>query len=403
MIKKYVPRAIEKELKFAAKEFPVIVLTGPRQTGKSTLLQKIFPKHDYVTLDDPFVRKMAQNDPAFFLSRSKQVILDEIQYLPELLPYIKMAVDKDRGRHGRYLLTGSQCFPLMAGLSESLAGRAAIYELLGFSVLEELKLKISDPRQCFSALLTGFFPEPAVHDVDPNRFFSSYLQTYLERDIRQMTSVHDLKIFQSFVELLAARAGNLLNVNEIAKDCGISFTSARRWLSLLENTRIVYLLRPYSRNITKRVVKMPKVYFTDAGLLAFLLRYRDSETMRVGPQSGVFFENLVVTELLKYRNNHHLNFELYFFRDSNGNEVDVVLDAGTAVQLFEIKQTATPRPEHIAALKRTAGIFRNAGSCLLSFTRDPLRISENMESLAWYEVLSVVQRMLNRHSIDTKA
>lgn len=389
-MKRYVHRAVEKELKAAAGEFPVVVLTGPRQTGKSTLLQTLFSTHDYVTLDDPFTQKTAKEDPRFFLSRSECMIIDEIQYLPELLPYIKMAVDKERSKHGRYLLTGSQSFPLMAGVGESLAGRAALYELLGFSSEETPRLVLSHPKSCFAAMFNGFFPEIVVHGADRNRFYSAYLQTYLERDIRQISSVHDLKVFQNFLELLAARAGGLLNLNEIAKEGGISFTSARRWLSLLESTRIVYLLRPYTKNVSKRVIKSPKIYFTDTGLLSFLLRYPDAATLQAGPQAGALFENLVIVELLKYKGNHNLNYELYFYRDSNHNEIDVVLDNGPSKRLLEIKLTATPRIEHFSTLKKITALLRGSHGCLLSFVQKKDKISEKIESLPWTEILKIL-------------
>ena len=386
-MRKYVHRAIEKEIKAAAHEFPVVVLTGPRQTGKSTLLQTLFPKHDYVTLDDPLTRKAAQDDPRFFLSRSEHMAIDEIQHLPELLPYIKIAVDKKRGEHGRYLLTGSQCFPLMAGVSESLAGRAALYELLGFSSEEIPTLALNRPESCFKALFNGFFPEVAVHGAERKRFYSAYLQTYLERDIRQIASVHDLKVFQNFLELLAARAGGLLNLNEIAKEGGISFTSARRWLSLLESTRIVYLLRPYTKNISKRIIKSPKIYFTDTGLLSFLLRYPDPATLQSGPQGGALFENLVIVEILKHKWNHNLNDELYFYRDSNHNEIDVVLDRGPRADLLEIKLTETPRKEHFSTLKKITALLSKSRGYLLSFTRNREKISEKIESIPWIDFL----------------
>ncbi len=383
----YIHRAIETEIKAAAKEFPVVVLTGPRQTGKSTLLQTLFPKHHYVTLDDAFTRKAAKDDPRFFLSRSEHMIIDEIQHLPELLPYIKMSVDKNRGNHGHYLLTGSQCFPLMAGISESLAGRVALYELLGVSSEEMPALMLNRPAPCFKAIFNGFFPEIVVHGVDRNRFYSAYLQTYIERDIRQIASVHDLKIFQNFLELLAARAGGLLNLNEIAKEGAISFTTARRWLSLLETTRIVYLLRPYAKNISKRVVKSPKIYFTDTGLLSFLLRYPDATTLQSGPQAGALLENLVIAELLKYKWNHNLNYEPYFYRDSNHNEIDVVLDHGPLINLLEIKLTQTPRMEHFSSLKKITSLLKTSRGYLLSFTENTEKISEKITSIPWTDFL----------------
>lgn len=391
-MKKYVHRVIEKEIKAAADEFPVVVLTGPRQTGKSTLLQTLFPKHDYITLDDPLTRKAAQDDPRFFLSRSKRMVIDEIQHLPELLPYIKMAVDKNRGDNGHYLLTGSQCFPLMAGVSESLAGRVALYELLGFSSEEMPTLAWSRPESCFNAIFNGSFPEVVVHGADRNRFYSAYLQTYLERDIRQIASVHDLKVFQNFLELLAARVGGLLNLNEIAKEGGISFTSARRWLSLLESTRIIYLLRPYIKNISKRIIKSPKIYFTDTGLLSFLLRYPDAATLQSGPQGGALFENLVIVEMLKHKWNHNLNYEPYFYRDSNHNEVDLVIDNGPSVNLLEIKLTKTPRMEHFSTLKKITALLGRSRGYLLSFTQNKEKITEKIESIPWAEFLKEYEK-----------
>ncbi len=316
------------------------------------------------------------------------MIIDEIQYLPELLPYIKMAVDSDRSMKGRFLLTGSQYFPLMAGLGESLAGRAALYELLGFS-MEEIgdKNRDLDP---FPLLFQGFYPEVAAQGADRNRFYASYIQTYLERDIRQITSVRDLRVFQNFLELLAARVGALLNLNEIAKECGISFTSARRWLSLLETTRIVYLLRPYQKNVTKRVVKSPKVYFTDTGVPAYLWRYAAPALLRQGPQAGALFENFVVAEFLKYKLNHGANFELFFYRDSNHNEIDLLLDWGASCRLVEIKCSATPRWEHFAAMKKLAVELRASAGYLVALTKAREKAGEKMEIVPWRKITDTI-------------
>lgn len=387
-MKKYIPRILEKELLTSIKEFPVMVLTGPRQTGKSTLLQKIFPDHFYVTLDDPLIRELAKNDPQLFLTKSQKILIDEIQFLPELLPYIKISVDQNRENNGRYILTGSQIFPLMAGVSESLAGRAVIYELLGFSSEETNWLNFREPKSCFDATFKGFFPEVIVHGVSRDRFYSAYVQTYLERDIRQLTSVQDLKVFQNFIELIAARVGSVLNLNEISKECGISFTSARRWLSILETTRMIYLLRPYTRNISKRVIKSPKIYFSDTGLLSYLWRYPDAQTVQAGPQAGALFENLVVMELLKYKMNHHLNYELYFYRDSNQNEIDVIIDMGSNYKLLEIKSTSTPRMEHLSGLKKIMPLFNQADGYLLTLATNANKLSNQIEILSWQDILS---------------
>lgn len=391
MDKTYVPRRIEKRLRHSAAQFPVLVLTGPRQSGKSTLLQKLFPGHKYCTLDDPFKRNQAISDPLSFLeSLGEKTIIDEIQYVPGLLPYIKMAVDRDRGRNGHFLLTGSQIFPLMSGISESLAGRVALHELLGFSY-EELSTKeiATSSVVLFNLLCRGFYPEPAVHGVNAQDFYRSYLQTYLERDIRQIRSVQDLHLFQNFLELLAARAGGILNLNEVAKECGISHTTARKWLSLLETTRIVYLLRPYFRNMSKRVIKSPKLYFTDTGLLAFLLKYPDAKTLLAGPAAGAFFENFVVVEALKYKFNHGSLFELYFYRDSNQNEIDLLLDFGQHLKLIEIKLTQTLRREFFMSMLRAAGTFPAAKSYLISLSQETL-VQDKISTRNWAAIKTIL-------------
>jgi len=388
----YVPRLIENRLKRSVAQFPVLVLTGPRQTGKSTLLQKAFPGYRYGTLDDPFQRQLAIRDPLAFLENlGEPAIIDEIQYAPGLLPYLKMAVDRDRGRNGRFLLTGSQTFPLMEGIGESLAGRAVLHELLGFSCAElGERAKASSAAACFDLLFLGFYPEPAVHGVDVNDFYRSYLLTYLERDIRQIRSVHDLHLFQNFLELLAARAGGILKLNETAKECGISHTTATKWLSLLESTRIVYLLRPYFRNLSKRVVKSPKLFFTDTGLLAFLLKYPNARTLQAGPSAGAVFENFVVIEALKEKFNHGGLFELYFYRDSNQNEIDLVLDFGRSQKLIEVKLARTLRQEFFAALRRTAGVFIGGKPYLVTMSSERVD-HDGISARNWREIVAIVR------------
>ena len=372
-----------------------MVLTGPRQTGKSTMLQKIFPSYNYLSFDDPLTKNLAIQDPKLFLENNPApLIIDEIQYVPELLSYLKIEVDSNRSLNGRYILTGSQIFSLMAGISESLAGRAVLYELLGFS-FEELftkKLINNTFSSCFQAIYKGFFPEPCIHRVDPTAFYSSYIQTYLERDIRQIRSVHDLRLFQQFLELLASRVGSLLNLNEISKECGISHTTAKKWLSLLESTRIVYLLRPYHKNISKRVIKSPKLYFTDTGLLAYILKYPDAKILSAGPIAGHLFENIMIMEALKYKFNTHKRYELYFYRDSTHNEIDLVLDFGYALKLIEFKSSKSIRNEHWKHFTRISKTLKPHSSYLVSFFEKELTLSQDIYCKPWQKITDILSK-----------
>jgi hypothetical protein len=390
MAKLYLSRKIESILLSDMQQFPACALTGPRQSGKSTLLQTLFPHYHYATLDNPLTRRLATDDPIRFLDQLGPFsIIDEIQYAPECLSHIKMIIDRNRDKNGLFLLTGSQLFNVMSGLSESLAGRIAIHELLGFSfeelITHDIPSRISI-ETCFQKCFSGFYPDPCIHGVNPHSYYSSYVQTYLERDIRQIQSVHDLRIFQEFLELLAARVGNILNIDEVSSQCGISHTTGQKWLSLLESTRMIYLLRSFHKNITKRVIKRPKLYFTDTGLLAYLLKYPDAKTLQAGPMAGSVFENIIVIELLKHKFNTQSRYELYFYRDSNHNEIDLVLDFGTRCQLFEIKLSQTLRPDHWKTLKTHLPLFKNATASILSFSEDEYDVDARISTYPWWKM-----------------
>lgn len=388
----YVPRVIESLVRDAAREFPVLVVTGPRQTGKSTLLTHLFPHHPRFDLENTTLRSLARKDPGLFLETvgPKGGIIDEIQYAPGLLSAIKEDVDKDRRRTGRFFLSGSQVFPLMEGLSQSMAGRAALFELLGFS-WEELTPGAAPLSlyRTFDQIHRGFYPDPALR-VSPARYYAGYVATYLERDIRQVQNVQDLGLFQSFLELLAARVGSPLNLNEVSRLAGVSFTNARRWLSLLETTRLVFLLPSYSRNVTKRVVKSPKIYFTDTGLLAYLLKYADGPSLQNGPLAGAFFENMMVMEVLKRKFNTGASYAMSYYRDSNGNEVDMILETGETPVLLEFKLAKTPRSETSSVFERLEGALAKGKSFVLSFWDQKAALSRRTHALPWWKVGDVI-------------
>jgi hypothetical protein len=389
---KYIHRRIEANILKRAKEFPVIVLTGPRQTGKSTMLKEIFPRYNYVSLDDPRKADAAISDPALFLENyPSPLIIDEIQYAPHLMRYIKMRVDAAKSRKCFYVLTGSQIFPLMAGVSESLAGRAALFELLGFSIDEISGItRGAGYSECFRMIYRGFYPALWAKKTDVDIFYSSYLGTYLERDVRQVRSVHDLKIFQKFLELLASRAGSILNLSEVSKECGISHTTAQGWLSILETSRIIYMLRPYYRNVTKRVIKSPKIYFTDTGLLAYLLRYPDPATLGAGPMAGHIFENMMIIEVLKHKFNNNKRFEMYFMKDSNLNEADLLIDHGNKVQMIEFKAAKTVKEDHLRSMSLIQRSVKADEMFVVSFFDEEIKLGMGIRSLPWRRLGSIL-------------
>lgn len=382
---KYLNRQIEGQLLRAITQFPVVALTGPRQAGKSTLLQHLFPQYTFFTFDDPVLRKQAKDDPGLFVQNvPPRSVLDEAQYVPELLPYLKMRVDRNRSERGQFILTGSQIFHLMAGLTETLAGRIAIFELLPFSYHELNRQGPASLNELFPLLFKGFYPDPGVHEIDPKLFYGSYVQTYLERDIRQIATVQDLNLFQRFVELLAARVGNILNVSDVAKDGGISHTTAQKWLSLLETSRIIFLLRPFFKNVGKRIIKSPKLYFTDTGLLAYLLKYPDPATLLSGPIAGHLFENFLIVEFLKEKFHGAGVFDLYFYRDTNKNEIDLVIEEAARLHLVEIKMRVNVGLEDAATMDRFAWEDKPVSRWLVSCFEHDLMLSPTTRNLPWW-------------------
>ncbi len=376
---KYFHRKLEHPLKEALKQFPVVLVTGPRQAGKSTLLQHVLKGVNYVTFDDIFARNLAETDPTLFLKTYEPpLILDEIQYVPSLFSPIKLMVDAHRRRVGQYILTSSQLFPVMKGVSESLAGRMAVFQLYPLSWKEMPDADPYDEIATAKQMLKGFYPE-----LNPTFWYSSYLSTYLERDLRAMRNIQDLGQFQRFLVLLAARAGQILNLNEIGKECGISQTTAKDWLTLLQATSIIYLLEPYYKNITKRVIKSPKLFFVDTGLLCYLLRIDKVEQLVHSPFSGHIFENMVVMEKVKQFAEKGERAPCYYYRTGSGQEIDLLIDHGDHLDAFEIKFTSTPSSEMARTLVQFKSEYPVKKAILLNLRRQPHPFSNGVFAEHW--------------------
>lgn len=350
-----IDRDIQPVLVRLAKQYPVLTITGPRQSGKTTLARSVFPGKPYASLEDPDVRRFAMDDPRGFLDSHPQgAILDEIQRAPELSSYLQGMVDA-APQPGRFILTGSHQFELMQQVSQSLAGRTALLRLLPFTLAEAMRAQArSAPPDLTQTLLTGFYPR--IHDqgLDPTQALADYFATYVERDLRQLLAVHDLQRFERFVRLCAGRTGQLLNLSSLSNDAGVSHVTARAWIDLLQTSFIVHLLPPWFTNTGKRLIKAPKLYFYDVGLACWLLGLRTPEQVQRDPLFGALFENFVIMEAMKDRLNAGASAEMYFYRDSEGHEVDLLLPVGSQVHAIEIKAGATVNTDYFRGLKTFA-------------------------------------------------
>ena len=346
-----IPRTASSTLERLAKGFPVIALTGPRQSGKTTLAKSVFKEKPYVSLENPDEREFALRDPKRFLQRFPSgAILDEVQRCPELLSWLQGWVD-ERGIMGDFVLTGSAQFDLLAGITQTLAGRVGRVELLPLSAAE-LMTAGKAPNDLNASLFQGGYPALYDRDIAPQDWFANYIATYIERDVRQLIAVRDLTQFQTFVKMCAARTGQLLNLASLGADCGITAVTAKQWLSVLEASYIVTLLKPHHRNFGKRLVKAPKLYFCDVGLAAWLLGIRDAATLDTHAARGALFETHVISELMKQRLNAGQALDLYFWRDHVGHEVDVLIDTEQGLQALEIKSGSTFASDWTDGLKK---------------------------------------------------
>lgn len=335
-----IQREITESIKKLTTKYPVIALTGPRQSGKTTLLKQMFPEYEYLSLENPDVREFAETDTKGFLKRySKYVIFDEAQRVPALFSYIQGIVDES-GIMGQFILSGSQNFHLLQNISQSLAGRVALFRLFPFD-FQELRSANLMSENYTDNLVKGFYPAIYDRNIPAKTFYSNYIQTYIQRDVSDLIAIKDLRLFQNFLALCATRAGQLLNLNALANGCGISQPTAKAWLSALENSYVVFLLYPYHENFSKRIVKTPKLYFYDTGLLCHLLKIVNAEQLLSQSIKGALFENMMITEYVKRMYHRDDIQDIWFWRDSAGHEVDLLIGKHLSLDLIEFKATHT--------------------------------------------------------------
>ena len=360
MIHRFLSKYAQKDAEY----YPVITITGPRQSGKTTLARATFPGYSYVSLEETDTRSFVRDDPRGFLARFRgPIIIDEVQRVPDLLPYIQTEVDKNPSA-GRFVLTGSQNLMLMEKVSQTLAGRSGILHLLPFSRAElerqkQIELETPDDlfsnRQtgldCWSTIRTGFYPPIHDRNVPPEIWLSDYVRTYVERDVRTLVNIGDLESFERFIRLCAGRIGQLVNFSAIASDCGVSVDTARRWISVLKTSFILFLLLPHHRNFNKRIIKSPKLYFHDTGLACQLLGVRDEDQLFSHPLRGALFENYIMAEVVKSFYNHRLAPPIYFWRDQTGHEIDLIIEDSGALYPVEIKSGSTAAGDVFRGLK----------------------------------------------------
>ena len=388
-----IKRTIQLEFKKLIKEYPVVVILGPRQSGKTTLA-KTLKKWRYCNLENPETRHFALQDPKAFLAQFKtSVILDEIQRVPLLLSYIQTLVD-DKGKNGQFVLTGSHQLELTSAMTQSLAGRAGILNLLPLSI-KELKTAGWEYQNFEEYIHRGFLPRVYDQKQRPYTAYSNYYRTYVERDLRQIIQLKEQSLFERFMKLLAGRVGQVLNYSSLSNDVGVSAKTIRSWLSLLESSFIIYKLVPYFENLGKRVIKSPKYYFTEVGLLAFLLDISKSDQVTRDPLRGSIFENLVIIECLKTRLNKGHFPNLYFFRDSNGNEMDLLLKKGRDLHTFEIKSSSTYQPHFLTQLKKIKKIYPKIKKTGLIYNGLSKKLSKNIELIHFKQIEKLINPIVS--------
>lgn len=388
-----IQRHAEATLLQLASEYPVVAVTGPRQSGKTTLVRKAFPDKPYVSLEDLDERQFATDDPRGFLSRYPDgAILDEAQRCPGLFSYLQTRLDQAK-KKGLFVLTGSQQFNLLTGITQSLAGRVALIPLLPFA-LGELQAAKMAPKTLSELLFRGLYPPIYDGPQQAGIWYGNYMRTYIERDVRQMINVQDLSAFQRFVRMCAGRTGQLTNLSALASDCGVTHNTAKAWLSVLEASYIVHLLQPHHRNFDKRLVKTPKLYFYDTGLACWLLGIRAPAQLDAHAQRGALFETWALGELLKARYNSGLESNLYFWRDRSGNEVDVLIDEGNKLAPVEIKAGQTVSSDYFRGLDRWQAMAKEiSGKPWLLYGGDKAQTRLGCNVVPWAEIGSCTSQL----------
>ena len=383
-----ITRALLQETLQTAKEFKVVCITGPRQSGKTTLCRQAFPGYRYISLEDADMAEQAMNNTRKFLLQFKRgVILDEVQRVPQVFNYLQRIVDEKKV-YGKYILTGSNNFLMQNNISQSLSGRAGYIELLPFS-LNELRNSKAGKRSIEQNILKGFYPPVVTGKATPERWLPNYIKTYIERDVRMLRNVGNLALFNKFIKLCAGRAAQIININALAIDTGVDNKTMQAWLSVLEGSYIIYFLRPHHENFNKQVIKSPKLYFYDTGLLCSLLGITSEAALKKSNHYGALFENFIVTEIRKNRLNKEQAGEMSFFRDNSGNEVDLILEKNETLLPIEIKSSKKPDRGAIKGLQWWQKVFRQSGGALIYGGNDERSYDNQIEQLSWKSVADV--------------